>query len=37
MVKLGQLTRPVMRTGAGFHADQARWQVLKEFQHLTTP
>src|ERR1700733_14519268 len=25
----------MMRRGAGFDADQARWQLLKEYQHVT--
>ena len=29
-----QFTRPVMRAAAGFHSDQARWQLDKELGHL---
>ena len=28
------LTRPVVRTGAGFHADKTGWQSGEERQHL---
>ena len=26
----------MMRRGAGFDSDQARWQLLEECQHITT-
>src|SRR5215831_14659269 len=32
--ELGNLTCPVMRTAAGLHADQTRWQLGKERQYL---
>ena len=37
VAKLRQFTRPIMRRGAGFHADQARRQRLEELQHLAAP
>src|ERR1700677_4353984 len=29
-----EFARPMMRRGAGFNADQARWQLLEEYQHV---
>jgi hypothetical protein len=37
VAKLRQFTRPLMRRGAGLHADEARWQRLKKRQHLAAP
>ena len=34
MAKLAKFARPVMRTCAGFHADQTGWLTLKELKHL---
>jgi hypothetical protein len=35
VVELGKLPGPVVGTGAGFHTDQARWQMGYEFKKLT--
>src|SRR5688500_19659788 len=37
MPELDQLTAPVMRSSAGFHADEAGRQLRKEPQHLCAP
>jgi hypothetical protein len=29
-----EFARPMMRRGAGFNADQARWQLLEEYQNV---
>src|SRR5512140_1791946 len=34
MPELRQLTRPMMRRGTGFHADEARRQSFEELYHL---
>jgi hypothetical protein len=34
VAQLDELARPVVRAAAGFHPDQAGWQVAKELQHL---
>ncbi len=36
VVELGKLPGPVVGTGAGFHTDQAGWQVGYEFEQLGT-
>src|SRR6516225_3023259 len=37
VTKLCQLTRPIMRRGAGLHPDEARRQRFEERQHLAAP
>ena len=37
MTKPRQFTRPIVRRGAGFHADQARRQSFEERQYLAAP
>ena len=37
VTKTCQLARPVVGTAAGFHADQASWQVHEERGHLVAP
>jgi hypothetical protein len=36
MAKCLQLARPMVRRGASLDANQARWQLLKERQHVAT-
>jgi hypothetical protein len=36
MAKRLELARPMVRRGAGFDADQTRWQLLKERQNIPT-
>jgi hypothetical protein len=37
MAKRAEFTRPIVRCGACFHADQATRQFREEGQHLCTP
>jgi hypothetical protein len=37
VAKLAQLASPMVSRGASFHANQARWQGLKERHHLAAP
>ena len=37
MAKLANLTRPVVRTAAGFHRHHARWPTGEKREHLLAP